>query len=116
MWIDKDGRPFYGRSITYNGRRIFNPTNAMMIEAGYSWKEPEPPTPVPEVKRYSKLKIIRKLDSLWPEYKAKLEKAGLFDQFMAAKYLAEDDPVFVAFISTVPKELLEQLEDCLWED
>ena len=112
MWIDKNGKAFISPLIR-NGRRIYNPTEAMLIDAGYTWEEP--PVPEPGPKLYSKLKIIRKLGDLWATYKAKLEKAGLFDQFMAAEYLAADDPVFVAFIATVPEELREQLEDCLWD-
>lgn len=39
----------------------------------------------------------------------------MLDQFFAANYLASDDPVFVKFLATVPKEVREKLEECQWE-
>ena len=70
---------------------------------------------VPQVRKYSKLKIIRALGSEWERYRFQLEQAGVIDQFFAAEYLAEDDPVFTAFMASVPDEVKERLWECLWE-
>ena len=67
-------------------------------------------------KKYSKLKIIRLLEDQWETYRTQLEESGLLDQFMAAEYLAEDDPVFAAFLAGVPEEIRDLLEQCLWEE
>ena len=114
MWVDKDGKIFAGSSLVYNGRRIFNPTDAQMRDAGYEWIEPPAPEPLP--KRYSKLKIIRTLGDDWETYRAQIEAAGFLDQFMAAEYLAADDPVFAAFLENIPEEVKEKLDKCLWEE
>lgn len=68
-----------------------------------------------EVKKYSTLKIIRTLGDSWEPYRKQLEEAGVIDQFFAANYLAGNDPVFVAFLATVPEEVREKLEECQWE-
>lgn len=70
---------------------------------------------VPQIRKYSKLKIIRVLGEEWETYRHQLEQAGMLDQFFAAEYLAEDDPVFTAFMESTPKELKEKLKDCIWE-
>ena len=130
MWIDKDGKLFRkGDTILIekevNGkvvkfRRSFadiSAANTELPKHGYEWVEPEPPAPLPPPpKRYSTLKIIRKLGDEWETYRAKIAEAGVLDQFFAANYLAEDDPVFSAFVSTLPAELVEQLDNCLWEE
>lgn len=66
-------------------------------------------------KKYSTLKIIRALGEAWPEYRARLEAAGFLDQFFAANYLKSTDEVFREFIATVPEELKQQLDNCLWD-
>lgn len=68
------------------------------------------------VKKYSTLKIIRALGSDWETYKAQLESAGVLDQFFAANYLLNTDPVFAAFIANVPAELKARLDECIWEE
>ena len=78
--------------------------------------EPYQPKPVDLPKKYSTLKIIRTLGEEWEGYRTRLEVAGYLDQFFAANYLAEDDPVFVAFMATVPEEVKEMLEQCEWEE
>lgn len=70
---------------------------------------------IPRTRKYSKLKIIRALGSDWERYRFQLEQAGMLDQFFAAEYLAEDDPVFTAFMASVPEEVKEKLNDCIWE-
>lgn len=69
---------------------------------------------VPQIRKYSKLKIIRALGAEWETYRQQLEQAGMLDQFFAAEYLAEDDPVFVAFMASVPEEVKERLKECIW--
>ena len=66
-------------------------------------------------RKYSKLKIIRILGDDWETYRSQLEQAGMLDQFFAAEYLSEDDPVFTAFMASVPDEIKEKLKECLWE-
>ena len=68
---------------------------------------------VPQIR--SKLKIIRVLGEEWETYRQQMEQAGMLDQFFAAEYLAEDDPVFTAFMENVPDEVKEKLNECLWE-
>lgn len=70
---------------------------------------------VPQIRKYSKLKIIRTLGADWETYRSQLEHAGMLDQFFAAEYLAEDDPVFTAFMASVPEEVKTKLSECLWE-
>lgn len=67
-------------------------------------------------KKYSTLKIIRELNTDWEIYKTKMEEAGVLDQFFAANYLEEDDPVFQSFLKTVPEELQKRLEICIWDE
>lgn len=74
------------------------------------------PKPIELPKKYSTLKIIRALTSEWNTYKTKMEEAGVLDQFFAANYLEEDDPVFQAFLETVPEELKMRLDECIWEE
>ena len=78
--------------------------------------EPYQPKPVELPKKYSTLKIIRTLGDNWESYRELLEKTGYLDQFFAANYLSEDDPVFVAFMATVPDEVKEMLDLCEWEE
>ena len=102
--------------VVLGNRRIFNPTAEILIEAGfvlYTPPEPEPmPEPEPPPKQYSQLKIIRALGDEWQIYRKMLEDAGVLDQFFAADYLQEDDPVFAEFISNVPDELKTRLAEC----
>lgn len=67
------------------------------------------------IKKYSTLKIIRALGDDWENYRKLLEEAGVIDQFFAANYLASNDPVFTAFLATVPAEVREKLEECEWD-
>ena len=98
--------------VVIDNRRIFNPTAEMLIEAGFVPYTPPKPEPIVRPKRYSQLKIIRALGDEWQTYRKLLEDAGVLDQFFAADYLQEDDPVFAAFIANVPDELKARLAEC----
>jgi hypothetical protein len=111
MWM-KDNKPLKEPLIS-DGKQIFNPSEEQIRKAGYEWVEPAVPV---FVKKYSTLKIIRTLGEDWEVYRKQLESAGVLDQFFAANYLAEDDPVFVAFLETVPEEVKAMLDMCLWEE
>ena len=88
-----------------------------LAEHGYRFYTPEElaelmPAPPALPERYSTLKIIRALGEEWETCRAALEEAGVLDQFFAANYLASDDPVFQAFIATVPEEIVSLLDEC----
>lgn len=110
MWM-KNNKPLRG-ALVYDGKQIFNPSDEQIKAAGYEWVEPSVPV---MKKKYSTLKIIRTLGDDWEGYRTRLEVAGVLDQFFAANYLAEDDPVFVAFLSEVPEDVKSLLDLCLWE-
>lgn len=77
--------------------------------------DPEPdPSTEDEPKKYSTLMIIRALGDEWEKYRAKLEAYGYLDQFFAANYLLETDPLFVEFLKEVPLEIRDQLDTCIW--
>ena len=105
-------------SVVLGNMRVFNPTEEILINAGYTPYTPPEPDPMPEPdpivipKRYSQLKVIRVLGEEWQTYRQLLEDAGVLDQFFAADYLQDDDPVFSAFISNIPDELKAKLEAC----
>ena len=113
MW-KKDGQIFNGR-LVQNGRVSFiagEPPAELMRSLG--WEEYTPPPPPP--KRYSKLKVIRALGDGWGEYKAGLEANRLYDEFMAAQFLAEDDPAFAAVYATLSDAEKSTLdEECRYE-
>lgn len=73
--------------------------------------------PVPEVtlaRRFSRLLIIRELGDEWPAVRAKLDAAGVLDQFFAADWLTEDDPQFAAILDQWPEDQRARLDNCLW--
>ena len=113
MWT-KDGKTYTGGGIVVGNMWHSTPTRELFIAAGWTWQEPPAPTPAP--KRYSKLKIIRALGEGWGAKKLQLEQAGLYDQFIAAAWLAEDDPAFAAFCETLTAEELAALENCRYDD
>lgn len=111
MWM-KDGTPL-GDSIVIGSRRFYKPSPALLKRAGYIWVDPPEPEPVPI--KYSTLKVIRALGDDWEYYRLVMEEAGILDQFFAANNLSSDDPVFQAFISQLPMELVSRLDECIWE-
>ena len=112
MWT-KDGKIYNGGGIVLGDMWYSNPTREQFIAAGWVWKEVPPSPPAP--KRYSKLKIVRKLGERWPEYKAGLEANGMWDEFDQSAFLDEDDPVFAAVYATLSDAEKEMLEECLYE-
>ena len=113
MWI-KDGVIYQNGGIYLDGMWYSNPTPEQFRAAG--WEEYTPPPVPPAPKRYSKLKIIRALGDGWAAKKAQLEAAGLYDLFMAAQFMAEDDPGFAAFCETLTAEEREALDECIYDD
>ena len=83
--------------------------------APYTYEETEEKIEMEAVK-YSTLKIIRTLGDDWQTYKAQMEAADVLDQFYAANYLRNDDPVFAAFLENVPDEVKNKLSECVWEE
>ena len=118
----EDGRIVYPpKNDKKSGMFNVDKNEKWLTEHGYSqWtaEELEPYQPKYEEppKKYSTLKIIRTLGDEWEGYRTRLEVAGYLDQFFAANYLAEDDPVFMAFIATVPDEVKEMLDMCIWDE
>lgn len=112
MWI-KDGVIYTGGGIVLDGKRYWFPTPEQFEAAGWEEFTPEPPTPPP--KRYSKLKIIRALGSGWEAKKLMIEQAGLWDQFVAAAWLDENDPAFAAVLATLSDEEREALAGCEYD-
>lgn len=111
MW--KKGDIIFSGWLLLDGQRIFNPSDEQLITAGYTRFEA---APVEMVEKYSTLKIIRALGDDWESYRKQLESAGYLDQFFAANYLSDDDPVFMAFMATVPEEVKARLPECFWEE
>ena len=110
MWI-KDGVIYTGGGVVLDGKRYWFPTDEQFIAAGW-----ERYTPQPAPKRYSKLKVIRALGSGWEAKKLQLEQAGLYDQFVAAAWLAEDDPAFAAVLATLTDAEKAALEECIYDE
>ena len=113
-WI-KDGQIYHGGGIVLNGVWYSNPTPEQFIAAG--WERYTPPPVPPAPKKYSKLKVIRALGSGWEAKKLMIEQAGLWDQFVAAAWLAEDDPAFAPIYASLSDEEREILDtECLYDE
>jgi hypothetical protein len=82
----------------YHGKANMGITEANM--AAFGWRKVETPDPVaePMPKHYSKLLIMRALESagLWATVKNAITDAGRWDAFLLAQDLAGDDPDFLA--------------------
>ena len=113
MWR-KDGKIYRNEGVVIGKMWYSNPSREQFIAAGWTEFTPEPPPPAP--KRYSKLKVIRALGERWPEYRAGLEANGLLDEFMAAQFLAEDDPAFAAVLATLSDAEREALAGCEYDE
>ena len=118
----EDGRIVYPpKNDKESGMFNVDKNEKWLTEHGFSqWTpeelEPYQPKPIVEPKKYSTLKIIRTLGDEWEGYRTLLSTAGVLDQFFAANYLSEDDPVFVAFLENVPEDVKAMLDLCEWEE
>lgn len=116
MW--KKGNEIFNGRLVINGRVSFisgEPPAELMRSLG--WEEYVPPAPEPPPKRYSKLKIIRKLGAeAWEAKKASLVAVGLWDEFDQASWLEETDATFAAVYATLTDEEKRMLdEECVYE-
>ena len=86
--------------LRYDGRSIMGITEDSMAQFGIVKSIVEIPDPVsvPAVKHYSKLSIMRALETagLWATVKNAITEAGRWDAFILAQDLAGDDPDFLA--------------------
>jgi len=110
----KKGNEIFNGRLVQNGRTSFiagEPPAELMRSLG--WEEYVPPAPP---KRYSKLKIIRKLGAeAWEAKKASLVAAGLWDEFDQSSWLEETDATFAAVYAALTDAEKEMLEECLYE-
>ena len=86
--------------LRYDGKSIMGITEANMADFGIVKEVVEIPDPEPvtTIKRYSKLAIMRALETagLWATVKNAITEAGRWDAFILAQDLAGDDPDFQA--------------------
>ena len=86
--------------LRWNGVSTSNITEENMAQFGIvkTIVEIEEPEPVTTIKRYSKLAIMRALETagLWATVKNAITEAGRWDAFILAQDLAGDDPDFLA--------------------
>ena len=88
-----------------------------------NWEDCELGNPKGEDMKYSTLSIKRELAALgkWDAAKALMESSGVWDDYILANYLAENDPVFVAaktaFVAAgilTQAQLDDLLPKCVW--
>ena len=86
--------------LRYDGKSVMGITEENMAQFGIvkTLVEIEEPEPVTTIKRYSKLAIMRALETagLWATVKNAITEAGRWDAFILAQDLAGDDPDFLA--------------------
>jgi len=86
--------------LRYDGKSVMGITEENMAQFGIVKEvvEMPDPVPVPAVKHYSKLLIMRALETagLWATVKNAITEAGRWDAFILAQDLAGDDPDFLA--------------------
>ena len=86
--------------LRWNGVSTSNINEENMAQFGIvkTIVEIEEPEPVTTIKRYSKLAIMRALETagLWATVKNAITEAGRWDAFILAQDLAGDDPDFLA--------------------
>ena len=86
--------------LRYDGKSVMGITEENMAQFGIVKSTVEIPDPEPAttIKRYSKLAIMRALETagLWATVKNAITEAGRWDAFMLAQDLAGDDPDFLA--------------------
>ena len=116
MWTS--GSKVFQNPLRIDGAVVFNPNAEQLTAAGYVQTFPVPVSSggILEVRRYSKLKIIRALGDGWAVKKAELEAAGMYDEFVNAAFLQSDDPVFASIHADLSAEERVLLEACRYED
>ena len=86
--------------LRYDGKSVMGITEENMAQFGIVKEVVEIPEPEPvtTIKRYSKLAIMRALETagLWATVKNAITEAGRWDAFILAQDLAGDDPDFLA--------------------
>ena len=86
--------------LRYDGKSVMGITEENMAQFGIvkTVVELPDPEPVTAIKRYSKLAIMRALETagLWATVKNAITEAGRWDAFLLAQDLAGDDPDFLA--------------------
>ena len=84
--------------LRYDGKSVMGITEGNMAQFGIVKTIVEIPEPVTTIKRYSKLAIMRALETagLWATVKNAITEAGRWDAFILAQDLAGDDPDFLA--------------------
>ena len=86
--------------LRYDGKSVMGITEDNMAQFGIvkTIVEIEEPEPVTTIKRYSKLAIMRALETagLWATVKNAITEAGRWDAFILAQDIAGDDPDFLA--------------------
>ena len=86
--------------LRYDGKSVMGITEENMAQFGIvkTIVEIPEPEPVTMIKRYSKLAIMRALETagLWATVKNAITEAGRWDAFILAQDLAGDDPDFLA--------------------
>lgn len=93
-YVDKQGKLFVG-PLRVGDRMIYNPTEEMLLQAGYTRRTTTETEQHPPVYRFSKYKIKQLLGAEgWELKKAELEAAGLWDDFSLCSYLSTDDALF----------------------
>ena len=70
------------------------PEDLALMEWRQKWRYEDAPPPPP--RQFSKLKIVAALTAqgVWPQVKAFIEQAGLYDLYLAAQDFAEDNEYF----------------------
>ena len=86
--------------LRYDGKSVMGITEENMAQFGIVKEVVELPEPEPvtTIKRYSKLAIMRALETagLWATVKNAITEAGRWDAFILAQDLSGDDPDFQA--------------------
>ena len=86
--------------LRYDGKSVMGITEENIAQFGIVKEVVELPDPEPvtTIKRYSKLAIMRALETagLWATVKNAITEAGRWDAFILAQDLAGDDPDFLA--------------------
>lgn len=99
----------------YQGKAIMGLNDGNMAGFGWIKVETPDPIPVPAVKHYSKLSIMRALEAagLWATIKAAITEAGRWDAFLLAQDLAGDDSDFLAMKAAIDAMLPVDAETIL---